>query len=342
MLRIAIIGAGRIGVVHARSVLAHPGAALAVVADPDLAAAQRLAETSPGARAVSDAAEVFAAPDVDAVIIGSPTRFHVPQILAALDAGQAVLVEKPVELDMARLDECLEAAGERANRVMVGFNRRFDPSLAQVHTRVQAGEIGPLQQLTITSRDPAPPPEAYLAGSGGIFRDMTIHDFDMARHLLGEIASVHAVGVSTRPETAAAGDFDQAVTTLTGVDGGVATIINSRQSATGYDQRLEAFGPLGSLEVGNATPTLVRANGAGGSGMADPYLHFFLERYAAAYSAELDRFLTSVHTGVNPGPTLLDGRKALELANAATESATTGMPVNLDAGATRPGARSSA
>lgn len=323
MLRFAIIGAGRIGVVHAGAIAAHPQAELVLVADPAEGSAARLAAEH-GAAATTEVADVFAEDRVDAVVIGSPTRFHVDQILAAIETDKAVLVEKPVDLDLARVDACLTAVGDRAHRVMVGFNRRFDPTFAEIKRRVDAGEIGALEQLTIISRDPAAAPAQYLVGSGGIFRDMTIHDFDMVRYLLGDVVEVSAVGQHLDPEIAVIGDFDAAVVTLRGATGGVATIINSRHCAAGYDQRIEAFGPLGSLEAGNQTATQVRFNGPAVSGAAGSYLDFFLQRYAEAYRAEIDHFVRSISAGVAPSPTLLDGREALVLADAATVSATTG------------------
>jgi myo-inositol 2-dehydrogenase / D-chiro-inositol 1-dehydrogenase len=320
VLNIAVIGAGRIGAVHAASVAAHPGARLTVVADPFGDGAAALAAAY-GARSTTRVEDVYESADVDAVIIGSPTPLHVDQIVASVRAGKAVLCEKPVDLSVERVDECLAAIAGREHRVMMGFNRRFDPGVAEIHSRVRAGEIGALEQLTIISRDPAAPPAAYVAQSGGIFRDMTIHDLDMAAHFLGEIVEVTAVGQNLDPDIAAAGDFDAAVVTLTAASGAVATIVNSRHCATGYDQRLEAFGPLGSLELGNVTGTSVRHHGARGSAAAGPYLSFFLERYADAYRLELDHFIRSVTTGVAPSPGLVDGRTALVLADAATRSA---------------------
>lgn len=324
MLRFALIGAGRIGAVHGASIAAHPGASLALVADPDEGAAGRLA-TRFGARATADVTDVYTAADVDAVIVGSPTPLHVEHLTGAVAAGKAVLVEKPVDLDIARVDACIAAVGEDARRVMVGFNRRFDPAFAEVRSR--SGEVGPVEQVTIISRDPAPPPAQYVASSGGLFRDMAIHDLDMARFLVGEIASVHAVGqrLGTVPEP----DVDGAVTTLVAESGAVVTIVNSRHCATGYDQRLEVFGPLGSLEVGNVRATTVRHHGATTSAATGPYLDFFLERYATAYARELDHFVTAITAGEAPSPTLADGRAALELADAATLSAATGETVRL-------------
>lgn len=328
MVRFAVIGAGRIGSVHAATLARHPRAELRLVHDPVAGAAERLAAAH-GARATADVAEVYAADDVDAVIIGSPTPLHVEQIVAAVGAGKAVLCEKPVALDVARVDECLRAVAGQEHRVMVGFNRRFDPTFAEIHARVAAGEIGPLEQLTIISRDPVAPPVGYLAQSGGIFRDMTIHDLDTARFFLGEIVEVRAVGQQLAPDYAGSGDFDGAVTTLVAASGAVATVVNSRHCATGYDQRLEAFGPLGSLEAVNHTATAVRSSTATTSGAAGPYLDFFLQRYAEAYALELDHFVTALEAGTAPSPTLADGRAALVLADAATHSATTGERVLL-------------
>ncbi|MCV2395039.1 inositol 2-dehydrogenase [Actinotalea sp. M2MS4P-6] len=328
MLKFAIIGAGRIGGVHARAVAGHPAGELALVADPVGDAAARLA-AGYGAASTTDVADVFAS-DVDAVIVGSPTPFHVDQIIAAVEAGKAVLAEKPVDLDLARADECVAAVGDRADRVMLGFNRRFDPGFAEVRARIDAGEIGEVEQLTIISRDPAAPPAQYLTNSGGIFRDMTIHDLDMARFLLGDIVEVTAVGQNFAEDIKEIGDFDGAVLTLRGANGGVATIINSRHCATGYDQRVEAFGPRGSLRAENHTATRVQFFGAEVSGASGPYLNFFLERYTEAYAAELDHFITSIEAGKAPSPSLWDGREALALADAATRSAHSGgTPVTL-------------
>lgn len=328
MLRIAVIGAGRIGQVHAAAVAAHPSAHLVAVLDPDGAAAARLAGAH-GARPAGRLEEVLGE-DVDAVVIGSPTDAHVDQIVAAVGAGKAVLCEKPVAATLDRVDECLAAVAGSEHRVMVGFNRRFDPGLAEVHARVTAGEIGPLTQLSIVSRDPAPPPVAYLAGSGGIFRDMTIHDLDTAAWFLGTVVAVHAVGQVIDPAFGEAGDYDAAALVLTGETGAVATIVNSRRCATGYDQRVEAFGPGGMLSLDNVTATTVRAATATSSGARGRYLDFFLERYAAAYRAELDHFVTAVRDGRAPAPDLHAGRAALVLADAATHSARTGQTVRLD------------
>jgi len=326
-LRFALIGAGRIGQVHARTIAAHPAATLTLVCDPVVAAGQAVAATY-GARACTDAAEVFAAEDVDAVVIGSPTPLHVPHILAAVQAGKPALCEKPVAMELADAEELQRRLAELADvPVMLGFNRRFDPSFARARALVEEGAIGPLEQLTIISRDPAAPPKAYLAQSGGIFKDMTIHDFDTARFFLGDVAEVTATGQHLDPELADTGDFDGAVIVLRSASGAAATIINSRHCATGYDQRLEAFGPEGAILAENQRPTTLQVSGRESSDAKAPYLDFFLERYADAYRAELTAFIDAVTAGRPVSPTVDDGVEALRIAEAAGESARTGATV---------------
>ncbi len=329
MTRIALFGCGRIGTVHAESVAAHPRAELAWVCDPMEDAAKDLAGTH-GARATADVAAVLADDGVDAVIIGSPTSTHVDLMVAAVQAGKAVLCEKPIDLDVERVDACWATIAPLHPTVMVGFNRRFDPSFREVHDRVRAGEIGRVEHVAITSRDPEPPPEGYLATSGGLFRDMTIHDFDMARFLLGEIVEVHAVGANlVAPYIAAAGDIDSAVVVLRSADGALAHITNSRRAVFGYDQRVEAFGSTGMLTVDNQRPTSVRYAGFDHSEAAAPYLNFFRQRYGTSYPAELDHFLTAVENDIPPEPSFADGRAALVLADAANESLRTGRGVRI-------------
>ena len=242
MVRLGLIGCGRIGRVHADSVDVHPRAQLARVYDPFETAAREVGEQF-GAEWGTDVDAVIGDPSIDAVIVASPTPTHVDLLTRAVQAGKAVLCEKPIDLDIARVDACRAEIGALADRVMVGFNRRFDPSFRDIRARVQAGEVGPLEQLTIISRDPAPPPASYVATSGGLFRDMTIHDFDMARFFLGEVVEVTATGANLiSDEIAAAGDIDGAVVVLRGAGGTLASITNSRRCAFGYDQRLEAFG----------------------------------------------------------------------------------------------------
>ncbi|WP_432562424.1 Gfo/Idh/MocA family protein [Kineococcus sp. SYSU DK003] len=327
-VRFALIGTGRIGQVHAASIHRSEDAVLAVAADAVLAGAQRTVGQH-GGRATADPFEAIAADDVDAVVIASPTPTHVDLIAACLDAGKPVLCEKPIDLDITRVDAIRERAAR--GRVVLGFNRRFDPHFAELRRRVQAGEIGRLEHLAITSRDPEPPPAEYVAVSGGIFRDMAIHDFDTARSFVPEVVAVTAVGLR-QFDAGIAGqdDFDAAVTTLVGAGGESITITNSRHSAYGYDQRLEAFGPGGALEVGNVTPTLVRASSAASSSTGEPYRRFFLERYREAYELELAAFVATVRGEDAGSPGFEDGRAALLLADAAEVSAREGRTVAVD------------
>lgn len=330
MLRIAVIGAGRIGRVHARSAAAHPDAQLVLVCDPFGDGAEKLAAQY-GARSCREAEEVFADPEVDAVIIGSPTHLHLPQLIAAAKAGKAVLCEKPVAQEVSQVEAVRDQLDQITTPVMFGFNRRFDPSFAAVKKGVDEGVIGDLEQLTIISRDPSAPPVEYVKVSGGIFRDMTIHDFDMVRNFLGDIVEVNATGQNFVPEIQEVGDFDAAVVVLTAADGKVATIINNRRCASGYDQRLEAAGSKGALFAENVRPNTVRLNTAEVTAAEAPYLDFFLERYEAAYSNELSAFIEFVTTGTAPRPSLDDAIAALRIADAATTSAQEGHPVRLDA-----------
>jgi myo-inositol 2-dehydrogenase / D-chiro-inositol 1-dehydrogenase len=212
----------------------------------------------------------------------------------------------------------------------VGFNRRFDPSFREVQDRIAAGDIGRLEQLIIVSRDPAPAPREYLATSGGLFRDMTIHDFDLARFFLGEIVEVYATGANVVADyIAELGDIDSAVVVLRGADGALCHITNCRRSVFGYDQRLEAFGSAGMLSVGNQHLTSVRLSNATQTEAAPEYLNFFLDRYTPAYRAELDHLITGMEQGSQPSPGFADGREALALADAAVESLRTGQTVRL-------------
>lgn len=328
MLNIAIIGAGRIGHVHARTVAAHPQARLALVCDPFGDAAQTLAAEY-GARACKDAEEVFNDPEIDAVVVGSPTPLHIPHLLAAAKAGKAVLCEKPIALDITDVEAAQDELDAITTPVMFGFNRRFDPSFAAVREAVAAGRIGRLEQLTIISRDPAAPPVEYVKVSGGIFRDMTIHDFDTARFFLGDIVEVHAVGQNLDEAIKEAGDFDAAVVTLRAASGAVATIINNRHCASGYDQRLEASGRDGALFAENVRATTVRLSNAEVTDAQEPYLDFFLERYADAYRIELSAFIEAIEKGTPTPTTIADAVAALRIAEAATESARTGAVITL-------------
>ena len=327
-LNLALIGAGRIGRVHAGNITARADCRLALVADVAEEAAARLAAET-GA-AVAGTGAVFADPAIDAVLICASTDTHAALIEAGARAGKPVFCEKPVDLDAARIRACLDVVREAGTPLMIGFNRRFDPSFRDLKRRIEAGRIGSIELLTIISKDPAPPPLAYIARSGGLFRDMMIHDFDMARHLLEEeIVEVQALGAAlVDPAIGEAGDVDTAAVLLRTASGRIATITNSRRASYGYDQRIEAHGSKGMLMAGNRTATTVTEAGEGGY-LTDPALPFFLERYAEAYRAELDAFVSAIRTGTAPSPGGADGLAAQRLADAATESMRGGTPVRL-------------
>jgi myo-inositol 2-dehydrogenase / D-chiro-inositol 1-dehydrogenase len=325
-LRIGLIGAGRIGQIHGRTVAAHPRARLVAVADAAPEAARTLAYAT-GA-APRDVEGILAADDVDAVLIGSPTDTHAELIEQAARLGKAIFCEKPVSLDSARTAACLEVVAKAGVPLMIGFNRRFDPSFSDLRARIGAGDVGRVELVTILSRDPAPPPVEYIGRSGGLFRDMMIHDFDMARFLLGEEpVEVHAVGSSlVDPAIGEAGDVDTAAVLLKTASGAIAQISNSRRATYGYDQRVEVHGSLGLLQAGNRHRTTVAFADARGYA-TDPALPFFLERYADAYRLEIDAFVAGILDGAPLSPTGADGLAAQRLADAATEALRTGAPV---------------
>lgn len=329
MVTFAVIGCGRIGRMHAQNLARHPRAELKLVHDVMAEAATGVAAAT-GARQAHSVDEIFEAKDVQAVLIASSTDTHLDLLVQAVEAGKAVLCEKPIDLDLAKVDAAWERIGGRDATIMVGFNRRFDPSFKALRDRVQAGEIGKLEQVAITSRDPGPPPVSYVKVSGGLFRDMTIHDLDMARYLMGDIARVHATGANlVDPAIQAAGDIDAAMLTLTAMSGAICQISNSRRCAYGYDQRVEAFGEKGMLQAVNQRPTTVAFWGKDATEAQDPVLNFFIERYTPAYLAEIDHFVDCVEQGTAPLAGYRDGREALRLAEAALESLRTGRTVDL-------------
>jgi myo-inositol 2-dehydrogenase/D-chiro-inositol 1-dehydrogenase len=330
MIKFAVLGCGRIGRMHALNLARHPRAELACVYDVVDQAAAATAEAT-GARRAGAIDEILGAGDVDAVLIASSTDTHLDLLVRAVEAGKAVLCEKPIDLDLAKVDACWTRIQSRKPTIMVGFNRRFDASFKALRERIQADEIGKLEQVVITSRDPGPPPIAYIEVSGGMFRDMTIHDFDLARYLMGDIAAVHASGAHlVDPAIRQAGDIDAAMLTLVAKSGALCQISNSRRCAYGYDQRIEAFGEKGMLQAGNQRPTTVSFWGAAATEARDPVLHFFIERYTPAYLAEIDHFVDCVEQGTAPRVGYRDGREALRLADAALESMRTGQTVRLD------------
>jgi myo-inositol 2-dehydrogenase/D-chiro-inositol 1-dehydrogenase len=327
VLKVGLLGAGRIGRVHAVNIAAHARSQLIAVSDVDEEAARSLAD-SHGAKATSTEA-ILSDASVNAVLIATSTDTHSDLIEKATAAGKAVLCEKPVDLSLERAQACLEAVSRSGMPVMIGFNRRFDTNFAAIKASLSAGEVGKPELLSITSFDPAPPPVAYVKVSGGLFRDMMIHDFDMANFLMGEMPkTVHAAGSSiVDPEIGKAGDVDTAVVTLTYADGRLAVIKNSRRAVYGYDQRVELLGSEGLLSAGNVLENTVSKATKHGVSSARPEF-FFLERYMRAYAAEWDAFIAAILDGAAIPVTLKDGVAALSLAEAATQSAKSGQPVS--------------
>ncbi len=328
MISIALLGAGRIGQIHGRTIAASKRARVAGIADPfpDGAKALSAATGAP----VRTAEELLADKAVDAVLIATPTDTHADFIDKAAAAGKAVLCEKPVDMSSARIRETLARIEKAGIKLMIGFNRRFDPNFAALQKRLAEGVAGNVELVTILSRDPAPPPVSYIERSGGLFRDMMIHDLDMARFLLGEEpVEVFALGSAlVDPAIGKAGDVDTAAVLLKTASGKICQISNSRRATYGYDQRIEVHGSKGLLSAANVHETTVTFAGAAGF-TADPVQNFFLERYAAAYRNEVDAFIDAVVDGKTISPNGNDGLRAQMLADAATESSQTGKPVKV-------------
>ncbi len=331
-VRMGVLGAGRIGAMHAELIARRvPGLALEAVYDVVHETAAAVADPL-GARVVDSAEVLIAGPDVDAVAICSSTDTHIDLLVAAAEAGKPAFVEKPLSLDLAEVDRGIAAADRAGIPAQVGFNRRFDPSHRAVRDRVRAGDVGDVQLVRISSRDPAPPPIAYIEVSGGIFLDMTIHDFDMARYVTGsEVVELYAAGAVMVDEAiGAAGDLDTAVVLMTHENGAITTIDNSRQAVYGYDQRVEVFGSAGMVTSENpTTDTTVLRTASGSAGATIPY--FFLDRYIPSYIAQWADFVAMVRDGAPSPVTLADGRAPLVMGLAAWQSAREQRPVRLDA-----------
>ena len=340
MVNFALLGAGRIGAMHAANLATRSDARLLCVYDPVASVASAVAER----HGTATVAEVDAAlgAGVDAVLIASSTDTHVDLIIAAATAGKAVLCEKPIDLSLERVEQCWQAVRDTGVPIQIGFNRRYDPTHRRVRDLAAAGAIGAIHQVIISSRDPEPPPPAYLRVSGGLFRDMMIHDFDLARFVLGsEPTSITAIGGAlVDPAIGELGDVDTAMVMMSTASGVQCHINCSRQAAYGYDQRLEVHGALGMVCSGNRLQDEARLFTAAGAGSPAPLQHFFIERYAAAYQAELGDFIDAVATGREPSVTFADGRRALELAEAALRSLESGgtVPVPGDTVPVRGGA----
>jgi len=321
-------GAGRIGAIHAANLAQDPAFELRYVVDVNREAAEALAKKYGAEVSSIDAA--LTDPAVNAVIIASSTDTHADLIERSAKAGKAIFCEKPVDLSMERVKRCVSVVKDASVPVLMGFNRRFDPSFRALHDALTAGRVGKVELVQITSRDPSPPPPAYIAVSGGLFRDMTIHDLDMARWLLGEEPTeIMAVGSClVDPAIGKAGDMDTAIVTLRTASGRIAQITNSRRAVYGYDQRIEVLGEKGMVAANNQTPTTVSISDTSGV-TGDKPLHFFLERYAAAYKAEVEHFRDVVLGKAKPIVGIHDGEAALRLADAALESTKSGKLIKL-------------
>jgi len=330
-LRIGVLGVGRIGRMHAELLERQvPGAAVTAVYDA-FAPTAREVSARLGVPAKETAEELIWAADVDAVAICTPTGFHAPQMIAAAEAGKAIFCEKPVSLDLATVDAALAAVENAGVPFQIGFNRRFDPAHAAVAAAVADGTVGEPHIARITSRDPDPPPLEYARSSGGLFLDMTIHDFDMARFVVGsEIVEVFArASVRIDPALGELGDVDTAVITLVHENGCLTTIDNSRRARYGYDQRVEVFGAEGMAASGNPLGHTARvATAAGTTSATLPY--FFLERYIPSYVREWEAFVSAVASGTRPSVGALDARAPLVAGLAAWTSVREGRAVRTE------------
>lgn len=324
-IRLGVVGLGRIGRIHALNLAYRiPGAQLAAAADP--------VATDPGqlplARIEPDPRTLLEDPSLDAIVIASPTSTHADLLIQGAAAGKALFCEKPVSLDLPTVDRAIAAVDQAGVPLQIGFNRRFDPGFARAKETIASGAIGAPHLVRLTSRDPQPPSAEYRAVSGGLFRDMTIHDFDAVRWLLGEEAvEIFAVGAALVDPAIAPDDVDTALLSLRFGSGALASIDNSRRAVYGYDVRVEVFGSDGAVCVGNVPPTTVTRLGAHGIASDGP-LHWFVERFEAAYLAEMAEFVACVREGLAPSVSGRDGRMPLVMAEAALESMRTGRPVS--------------
>ncbi len=330
-VNVGLIGVGRIGKLHAEHLAYRiPAARLLVIADVNEAAARECANRLGIAEATGDCRTILTRDDIDAVIICSPTNMHARMIEEVSAAGKHIFCEKPIDLQLSRVDSALAAAKKAGVKLQIGFNRRFDPNFLRVRKAIENGEIGEPQLLHIISRDPAPPSIDYVKVSGGMFMDMTIHDFDMARYLIGaDVEEVYAAaGVTVDPAIGAAGDVDTALITLKFKNGVFATIDNCRQAVYGYDQRVEALGKKGSVRVDNNYPNSAVVSG-GDRVSRDLPLNFFMERYVESFLTEMRLFMDAVLTDAATPVSGNDARAAMLLALAARKSCESNRPVRI-------------
>lgn len=328
MISVALFGAGRIGQIHAANIAERSDVELRYVVDVNQDAAKAFAEQH-DAR-VCSVQEALADGSLDAVVIGSPTDTHSALISASARAGKAIFCEKPIDLDIANVDRCLAVVEECGVPLALGFNRRYDNSFSCLKNDLEAGLVGKLEMVTITSRDPEPPPAEYAARSGGIFRDMMIHDFDIARWLLPEepVEVFASASCLVDPAIGEAGDVDTAMVIMRTASGHLCHISNSRRAVYGYDQRIEVFGSEGMLRAENERNNMVQRFGKDGI-VSARIPDFFIDRYAAAYKRELNDFVDALKRNQAPAVGGKDGRQALVLADAATESSKTGLVVKV-------------
>ncbi len=322
MLRIALLGCGRIGRMHAANVSQHPDASLAMVFDVHGPSAEVVA-TAQGVPAAASQKEIFSSSEVDAVLVATATETHADYIEMAVDAGKPVLCEKPIDLDLERVNACAKRIAGADVPIQIGFNRRFDPGHRAARDAGHDGRIGDLHQVVITSRDPEMPPRAYYEVAGGLLRDMTIHDFDLARFMLDD-EPTEVFAVADRLIDPALmdelDDHDTAMIVMRTADGKQCHINNSRTAVYGYDQRVELLGTTGMVVSDNRKPHEMRRHSANETDAAAPYLNFFIERYHEAFMAEIASFVSCIQTGTTPEVTFEDGRRALILAEAAYRS----------------------
>lgn len=326
---ISVIGCGRIGRVHANTLSSLQSAKLISVADPFEEFGRKVASDF-STEWTSEWSDLMKDDRVDGIVIASPTPFHADQIIAAAETGKHIFCEKPISNDLSVIDKCLDAVAASDVRLLVGFQRRFDSNFVRVRNTVKSGAIGEVRMFHITSRDPAPPPAAYLANSGGIFLDMTSHDWDMARFVTGaDIESVYVTANAFEDAAKEANDVDTVITVLKMTDGSFGTIDNSRRCAYGYDQRIEVFGSKGNVVGGNKSPDTVVVSGEQGITSGLPY-SFFMDRYVDAYAGAMSAFVEMIQTGAAPPCTGADGRASIVAAMAAAKSHSEGRLVRLE------------
>ena len=329
MFNLSLFGAGRIGSIHATCAAENDDVNIKYVVDVNESAANSLAQQLHAE--VVNVETALADPSIDGVIIASSTDTHAHLIELAAKSGKQIFCEKPVDLTVKRVTDCINAINKAKVNCSIGFNRRFDPLFSDLKSKIDAGKIGNVEIINITSRDPSPPPINYIHASGGLFKDMMIHDFDMARWLLGEepIEVFAMASCQVDEKISEAGDVDTAVVTLKTASGKLCQISNSRRAVYGYDQRIEAFGSKGMLQVNNVLESAVIATNENGITQAKPQ-HFFLERYADAYRLELENYIQTIRGKAKPLANEIDGLRSLVLAEAAIESYKTRRAVSVE------------